>query len=139
SYVKSKADQWGIEKKSFEQYDVHIHVPAGAIPKDGPSAGITLFTALVSLFTGRMVKENLAMTGELTLRGNVLPVGGIKEKVVAAHRSGLNTIILPERNRKDLEEIPEKIRKDINFHFVQEMADVVDLALEPAGDKIEAV
>ena len=137
SYVKSKADQWGVEKKTFEQHDVHIHVPAGAIPKDGPSAGITLFAALVSLFTGRMVRDNLGMTGELTLRGNVLPVGGIKEKVVAAHRSGLNTIILPERNKKDLEEIPEKIRKDIHFHFVGDMADVVELALEPAEDTKE--
>jgi len=131
SYVRSMADEWDIDPETFENTDMHIHVPVGAIQKDGPSAGITLFSAIVSLYTDRMVKSNLAMTGELTLRGNVLPVGGIKEKVVAAHRSGLDTVILPEKNRKDLEEIPDQVAQDITFHFVNEMAEVVNLALEP--------
>ncbi len=131
SYVRSMADKWGIESEEFEKNDIHVHVPAGSIPKDGPSAGVTMLTAIVSLFTGRMVKNNLGMTGELTLRGNVLPVGGIKEKIVAAHRSGLRTIILPDRNQKDLEEVPDLVKEEMTFHFVKEMADMVDLALEP--------
>lgn len=135
SFVRSKADEWGIDSKDFEDNDIHVHVPAGAIPKDGPSAGVTMLSAIVSLFTRRMVENNLGMTGEITLRGNVLPVGGIKEKVVAAHRSGLNTVILPERNKKDLEEIPEKVREDIKFHFVKEMEEVIDLALQPKSGK----
>lgn len=130
SYVRSTADQWGIKDEAFKENDIHVHVPAGSIPKDGPSAGVTMLAAIVSLFTGRMMKDNLGMTGELTLRGNVLPVGGIKEKVVAAHRSGLKRVILPEKNQKDLEEIPEQVREDIKFHFVKEMAEVIDLALE---------
>jgi len=135
SFVRSMADEWGIDSKDFEDNDIHVHVPAGAIPKDGPSAGVTMLSAIVSLFTGRMVENNLGMTGEITLRGNVLPVGGIKEKVVAAHRSGLTTVIMPERNKKDLEEIPEKVRKDIKFHFVKEMDEVIDLALQSSKPK----
>ncbi|MBD3276006.1 MAG: endopeptidase La, partial [Candidatus Marinimicrobia bacterium] len=135
SYVRSMADEWGIDSTDFEKTDIHVHVPAGAIPKDGPSAGVTMLTAMVSLFTERMVKNNLGMTGEITLRGNVLPVGGIKEKVVAAHRSGLKNVILPERNKKDLEEIPEIVEKEMKFHFVKEMSDVIDLALQSPPKK----
>jgi len=137
SYVRSTADDWGIDSKEFEKSDIHVHVPAGAIPKDGPSAGVTMLTAIVSLFTGKMVKDNLGMTGEITLRGNVLPVGGIKEKVVAAHRSGLRTVILPERNKKDLEEIPDIVRKEMTFHFVKEMAEVIKLALQNTTKKAD--
>ncbi|HKJ68045.1 MAG TPA: endopeptidase La [bacterium] len=135
SYVRSRGDDWKIDVEAFDKKDVHIHVPKGAIQKDGPSAGITIFAAIVSLFTGRMVKDNLGMTGELTLRGNVLPVGGIKEKVVAAHRAGLDTVILPEKNKKDLDEIPDQVKADITFESVKEMAEVVDLALEPQSEK----
>ncbi len=135
SYVRSMADKWNIDSKEFEKSDIHVHVPAGAIPKDGPSAGVTMLTAIVSLFTDRMVKDNLGMTGEITLRGNVLPIGGVKEKVVAAHRSGLKTVILPEKNKKDLEEVPDKVKKEIKFHFVKEMSEVIDLALKPKSKK----
>jgi len=107
-------------------------VPAGAIPKDGPSAGVTMLTALTSLLTGRKVKKDLAMTGEITLRGAVLPIGGIKEKVLAAYRAGIKTIILPEWNRKDMEDVPANIQKAIKFHFVNDMMEVLKLALEEA-------
>jgi ATP-dependent Lon protease len=110
--------------------DIHIHVPAGAIPKDGPSAGVTMLTALVSLLMNKTVKKDLAMTGEITLRGLVLPVGGIKEKVLAAHRAGIKTIILPRWNKKDLVDIPQKVQKDIRFYFVDEMLEVLKIALE---------
>jgi ATP-dependent Lon protease len=110
--------------------DLHIHVPSGAIPKDGPSAGVTILTALVSLLTNRAVKKDLAMTGEITLRGTVLPIGGVKEKVLAAHRAGIKTIILPQWNKKDLVDIPQKVQKDIEFHFVDEMLDVLKIAIE---------
>ncbi|HNQ66089.1 MAG TPA: magnesium chelatase domain-containing protein, partial [Smithella sp.] len=115
--------------------DIHIHVPAGAIPKDGPSAGVTMLTALTSLLTNRKVKKNLAMTGEITLRGAVLPVGGIKEKVLAAYRAGIKTIILPAWNKKDLEDIPPTVQKSIKFHFVEDMLEVLKLALETKGKK----
>ena len=137
SYVRSMADKWGIKDEAFKENDIHVHVPAGSIPKDGPSAGVTMLAAIVSLFTGRMIKDNLGMTGELTLRGNVLPVGGIKEKVVAAHRSGLKRVILPEKNQKDLEEIPEQVREDIEFHFVKEMSELIDLALEEKPAEVQ--
>jgi ATP-dependent Lon protease len=104
-------------------------VPAGAIPKDGPSAGVTMLTALTSLLTDTRIPKDLAMTGEITLRGQVLPVGGVKEKVLAAHRAGIKTIILPDWNRKDLEDIPKKVEKDIKFHFVDKMLDVINIAL----------
>ena len=113
-----------------EKYDVHIHVPEGAIPKDGPSAGITMATALASALTNRKVKSNVAMTGEITLRGRVLPVGGIKEKVLAAHRAGSKVIVLPQENKKDLEEIPAKIKRDLKFELVENMAEVLKIALE---------
>jgi len=129
SFIRSNAEQLGIPVDFFEGTDIHIHVPAGAIPKDGPSAGVTMLTALVSLLTNQMVKSDLAMTGEITLRGLVLPVGGIKEKVLAAHRAGIKTIILPKWNRKDLEEIPPKVRQEITFTFVNDMLEVLKHAL----------
>jgi ATP-dependent Lon protease len=130
SYIRSNADKLGIEEAFFENNDIHIHIPAGAIPKDGPSAGVTMLTALSSLLTGKVIKKDLAMTGEITLRGQVLPVGGIKEKVLAAHRAGIKTLILPKWNEKDVDDIPKKVQKDITFHFVDKMKDVLKLALE---------
>ena len=129
SWIKSMAGPLGIPDSAFTDYDYHIHVPSGAIPKDGPSAGITMLTALTSLITGRSLNPKVAMTGEITLRGAVLPVGGIKEKVLAAKRAGIDTIILSERNKKDLEDIPEELRKSMTFHHVKEMAEVLKLAL----------
>ena len=134
SYVRSKAKSLGISEDFFSGHDLHIHVPAGAIPKDGPSAGVTILTALASLLTCRPIKSDVAMTGEVTLRGAVLPVGGIKEKVLAASRSGIKHIILPERNKNDLEEIPEKIKDNLQFHLVKKMDEVLDIALDaPVG------
>jgi ATP-dependent Lon protease len=130
SFIRANAGDMGIAKDFFEENDIHVHIPAGAIPKDGPSAGVTMLTALVSLFTGKKVKEDLAMTGEITLRGLVLPVGGIKEKVLAAHRAGIKTIILPKCNKKDLADIPPKVQKDIHFYFADEMLEVLKIALE---------
>jgi len=130
SFVRANASSLGIDEDFFENHDLHIHVPAGAIPKDGPSAGVTMLSALTSLLTERRIHKDLAMTGEITLRGQVLPVGGVKEKVLAAHRAGIKTIILPTWNRKDLEDIPKKVEKDIQFHFVDKMQDVITLALE---------
>jgi ATP-dependent Lon protease len=129
SYIRSKARDLHIAEDFFAQSDIHIHVPAGAIPKDGPSAGVTMFTALLSLLTGRPVRSDVAMTGEITLRGLVLPVGGIKEKVLAAKRAGITTVILPQRNEKDLQDVPEEIKKDMRFYFVQRMDEVIGLAL----------
>ena len=129
SFIRSNAKELGINNDFFDTLDVHIHVPAGAIQKDGPSAGVTILTALTSMLTGRPIKKDLAMTGEITLRGVVLPVGGIKEKVLAAHRAGIKTIILPKWNMKDIEDIPEKTRKEITFHFVDEIMDVLKIAL----------
>ncbi len=129
SFIRSNAKVLGINNDFFDTMDVHIHVPAGAIQKDGPSAGVTILTALTSMLTGRPIKKDLAMTGEITLRGVVLPVGGIKEKVLAAHRAGIKTIILPKWNAKDIEEIPEKTRKEITFHFVDDMLEVLKIAL----------
>ncbi len=130
SYVRSRADQYGIDPEVFEKSDLHIHVPAGATPKDGPSAGITIFTALVSLLTGTRVRSDVAMTGEVTLRGMVLPVGGIKDKVLAAQRSGMRKVILPERNRKDLPDVPESVRNELEFVFVRRMDEALQHALE---------
>ncbi|MBS1251578.1 MAG: Lon protease 2 [Anaerolineales bacterium] len=129
SYVRSKSEGLGIPSKFFNDTDVHLHVPAGAIPKDGPSAGVTMATALASLLTGRPIRADIGMTGEITLRGKVLPVGGIKEKVMAAHRAGLRTVILPERNEKDLENIPEEIREEMQFVFIEGVGEVFDTAL----------
>jgi len=129
SYIRANAPSLGLPEDFFEAHDIHIHVPAGAIPKDGPSAGVTMLTALVSLLTKQTPQNDLAMTGEITLRGDVLPVGGIKEKVLAAHRAGIKTIILPQWNKKDLEGIPKKVQKTIKFHFVTKMMDVLKIAL----------
>ncbi len=131
SYLRANAASMGIPVDFFKDHDIHIHVPAGAIPKDGPSAGVTMLTALTSLLTSRPVTPALAMTGEVTLRGLVLPVGGIKEKVLAASRSGIKQLILPKGNEKDIDEIPEDVRKKIVFHLVSRMEEVVSIALEP--------
>ncbi|QFZ55577.1 endopeptidase La [Oceanihabitans sp. IOP_32] len=128
-YIKSNAEEFGIDPTVFEKYNVHIHVPEGATPKDGPSAGITMFTSLVSLFTQRKVKKNLAMTGEITLRGKVLPVGGIKEKILAAKRARIKEILLCEDNRRDIEEIKPEYLKGLTFHYVTDMSDVINLAI----------
>ena len=130
SYLRSNSEKFKIEPDFYEKYDIHIHVPAGAIPKDGPSAGITMFTALYSIFTGKCVRSDLAMTGEITLRGMVLPIGGIKEKVLAAKRAGIRSIIMPEKNRKDLEEIPKNNLKNLEFYFVKDMDEVIDRAVQ---------
>lgn len=128
-YLKSHSDQLGLEPSVFEKWNVHLHVPEGATPKDGPSAGITMFTALASAFTQRLIKPRLAMTGEITLRGKVLPVGGIKEKILAARRAGIKEIILPTDNKKDIEEIKQVYLKGLKIHYVEQMIDVLDLAL----------
>jgi ATP-dependent Lon protease len=135
SYVRSRAEQIGLEQSFFEKSDFHLHIPGGAQPKDGPSAGVTMATALVSLVSGRLVRPDVGMTGEITLRGQVLPVGGIKEKVLAAHRSGLKTVILPKRNEADLEDLPEEVRESMQFVFVESVDEVLEAALEPASRK----
>mgnify|MGYP001352398899 FL=1 len=129
TFVRSNADTYGVDPDFNENNDIHVHVPAGAIPKDGPSAGVSMVTSLVSLLTKNPVKEKVAMTGEITLRGNVLPIGGVKEKVTAAHRSGIKEVILPDLNRKDLEDVPEHVSKDLNFHFAREIGDVLKVAI----------
>ncbi len=131
SLVRSKAIELNISPDDFANNDVHLHVPAGAQPKDGPSAGITISTALVSLFTNRLVRADIAMTGEISLKGQVLPVGGIKEKLLAAHRSGINTVILPKNNEVDLDDIPEEIKKEMSYHLVENIEEVLKFALEP--------
>ena len=132
SYVRSHAEELGIDEHAFEEHEFHVHVPAGAIPKDGPSAGVTMVTALASLLSGRPVKHTVGMTGEVTLQGRVLPIGGLKQKALAAHAAGLTDVILPERNRGDLDEIPEEVREHMSFHPVMSIGEVLDLALEPA-------
>jgi ATP-dependent Lon protease len=130
SLVKSRAESLGIDPEVFRKSDVHVHIPAGAIPKDGPSAGVTLFVALVSLLTGRHISKDVAMTGEISLRGLVLPVGGIKEKMLAAKRAGITCVLLPELNRKDLDEIPPAGREGIRFEFLKTADEALKLALE---------
>ena len=132
SYVRGHADQLGIDEDAFDDREFHVHVPAGAIPKDGPSAGITMTTALASLLSGRPVKHTVGMTGEVTLQGRVLPIGGLKQKVLAAHAAGLTDVILPERNRADLDDVPEEVREAMSFHPVMTIGEVLELALEPA-------
>jgi ATP-dependent Lon protease len=137
SWVRAHARNLGIEESFFERVDLHLHVPEGAIPKDGPSAGVTLVTALVSLLTGRPVRPRVSMTGEITLSGRVLPVGGIKEKVLAAHRMGIKEVILPKRNEKAVkEDIPDNVRAELKIHLVSSIEEVLELALT-AGDPYE--
>lgn len=135
SYIRSRARQFDIDPKRFEQTDIHIHVPAGAIPKDGPSAGITMATALTSAFTRRPVRRDLAMTGEITLRGRVLPVGGLREKVLAAHRAGIKTFVMPKKNIKDLTEVPADVQRALNFVYVERMDEVLPVALLEADKR----
>ncbi|MGH2487508.1 MAG: S16 family serine protease, partial [Ktedonobacterales bacterium] len=130
SYVRSNAAQLGIDPRVFEDNSLHIHVPAGAIPKDGPSAGVTIATAIVSLALGRKVRSDVAMTGEISLRGKVLPIGGLKEKVLAAHRAGIQTIVLPKRNEPDLEDLPAELHDQMTFVPVDDVRDVITAALE---------
>jgi ATP-dependent Lon protease len=132
SYVRGHAEELGIDPSAFENSEFHVHVPAGAIPKDGPSAGVTMVTALASLLSARPVKHTVGMTGEVTLQGRVLPIGGLKQKVLAAHAAGLTDVILPERNRGDLDDIPEEVREQMSFHPVMSIDEVLDVALEPA-------
>jgi ATP-dependent Lon protease len=131
SYVRSHAAELGIDESAFEGRRFHVHVPAGAVPKDGPSAGVTMTTALVSLLTGRPVRSTVGMTGEVTLQGRVLPIGGVKQKVLAAHRSGLTDVIVPARNEGDLDDVPEAVRNDMTFHIASDIGHVLEVALEP--------
>src|SRR4051794_3379954 len=136
SYVRGHAEELGIAEDAFEGQEFHVHVPAGAIPKDGPSAGVTMVTALASLLSGRPVKHTVGMTGEVTLQGRVLPIGGLKQKVLAAHAAGLTTVILPERNRGDLDDVPSDVREQMSFHPVMSIGEVLELALEPAPNTV---
>jgi len=130
SFVRSRAKQLGLDADFFNKADIHLHIPSGAQPKDGPSAGVTIATSLVSLISGRKVKPKTGMTGEITLRGQVLPIGGVKEKILAAHRNGLRTIILPKRNKQDIDDVPDEIKKSMKFIFAETVDDVLDSALE---------
>jgi ATP-dependent Lon protease len=132
SYVRGHADELGIEPGAFEDRSFHVHVPAGAIPKDGPSAGVTMVTALSSLLSGRPVRHTVGMTGEVTLQGRVLPIGGVKQKVLAAHAAGLTEVVLPERNRGDLDDVPAEVREAMKFDFAMTIDEVLGVALEPA-------
>jgi len=131
AYIRSRARMLDVPVDfDFKKHDVHIHVPEGAVPKEGPSAGITIATAMISALTGGKVRKDVAMTGEITLRGHVLPIGGLKEKVLAANRNGIKNIIMPEDNDKDLSDIPDEIRKSMYFHKVDDMTEVLDFALK---------
>ena len=129
SYIRSRADELGIPPDLHETTDLHVHVPAGAIPKDGPSAGVAIFSSLMSLVAQRSIRHDTAMTGEITLRGVVLPVGGIKEKLLAAHRGGTKRVVLPEKNRRDLDDVPEDVRADLDLHFVSSLEETLPLVL----------
>ena len=135
SYLKSRSKEFGINPEAYERLDIHIHIPEGAIPKDGPSAGITMATALISAFTEREVRRDVGMTGEITLRGRVLPVGGIREKVLSAQRAGLKIVLLPERNLKDLVDVPKNIKDRIQLIPITHMDQVIEVALHPAKEK----
>jgi ATP-dependent Lon protease len=135
SWVRAHADDLELRPDDIRGHSFHLHVPAGAIPKDGPSAGIAMTTALASLLTRRPVKHTVGMTGEVTLQGRVLPIGGLKQKVLAAHAAGLTEVIIPERNRADLEDVPEDVREAMTFHPVLSVDEVLELALEPAQDR----
>ena len=129
SFVRARSDDFGLAKNFYKLKDMHVHIPEGAIPKDGPSAGITLATTIVSALSGIPVRRDVAMTGEITLRGKVLPVGGIKEKILAAHRAGIKTVILPKENEKDLKDIPESVKEDLEILRVEAMDEVLSIAL----------
>jgi ATP-dependent Lon protease len=129
SYVRAHAEELGIDSEKFMDADIHLHVPAGAVPKDGPSAGVTMVTALVSLLTDRSVRAEVGMTGEISLQGQVLPIGGLKQKILAAHRAGLTTVIFPKRNEPDLDDVPEDVRRDITFHIAETIDEVLEHAL----------
>ncbi|MDQ3344301.1 MAG: AAA family ATPase, partial [Actinomycetota bacterium] len=133
SYVRAHHDELGVPASALERRHLHVHVPAGAVPKDGPSAGVTMTTALVSLLTGRPVRSSVGMTGEVTLSGRVLPIGGVKQKVLAAHRAGLTEVVLPERNGPDIDDVPEHVREAMMFHLAAEVGQVLEAALEPAA------
>jgi ATP-dependent Lon protease len=133
TWVRAHAEELGIEPDALEEQRFHVHVPAGAIPKDGPSAGVTMVTALASLLTGRAVRHTVGMTGEVTLQGRVLPIGGLKQKVLAAHAAGLTDVILPERNRADIDDVPEDVREQLTFHPVMTVGEVLELALEQSA------
>jgi ATP-dependent Lon protease len=135
SLVKARASTLGVDPAAFEKSDIHVHVPAGAIPKDGPSAGVAMFTALASLLTGRTVRSDTAMTGEISLRGLVLPIGGVKNKVLAAVRAGITTVLLPERNKKDFEDVPEAAREAVRFVWLATVDDAIKAALEPLSQR----
>jgi ATP-dependent Lon protease len=130
SHVRSVSDRYSIEEEYWSEHDIHLHVPAGAQPKDGPSAGVTMAVALTSLATGRPVRSEVGMTGEVTLRGKILPIGGVKEKVLAAHRAGLKTVMLPKRNKIDLEDVPDEVRKDIEFVYIDTIDEAIETALK---------
>ena len=133
SYIRTRAEALGIAPDFYDKSDIHVHVPAGAIPKDGPSAGVTIAASLASLMTGRPVRSDVAMTGEITLRGKVLPVGGVKEKVLAARRAGIHTVALPRRNEHDLDDIPPELREEMEIIFVDTVDDVLSQVLRPDG------
>jgi ATP-dependent Lon protease len=139
SYLKSRSRNFELDADVYDQVDIHIHIPEGAIPKDGPSAGITICTALVSAFTGREVYKHVGMTGEITLRGRVLPVGGVREKVLAAHRAGIKTVILPKRNLKDLIDVPKRARNDMKIIPVEHMDQVLEVAMAPLPERPKAI
>jgi ATP-dependent Lon protease len=135
SLVRSRAEKLGVDPKMLAESDIHIHVPAGAIPKDGPSAGVAMFIALASLLLNRPVRYDVAMTGEITLRGLVLPIGGLKEKTLAAKRAGIKQVIVPKRNEKDLPDLPEEVRQTLKFHFVSDIDQAMEVALTPGREK----
>jgi ATP-dependent Lon protease len=137
SYAKARSAELGIDETVLENYDIHIHLPEGAIPKDGPSAGITMATALVSVLSQRPVRKDVAMTGEITLRGNVLPIGGVKEKLLAARRAKIKTVILPAPNERDLDDLPQEVRDDLTFIFVSNVRQVFEAALRPAKQQAD--
>jgi ATP-dependent Lon protease len=136
SFVRAHADRLGIDASVLDR-NIHVHVPAGAVPKDGPSAGVTMVTALVSLATGRPVRSEVGMTGEVTLNGRVLPIGGVKQKLLAAQRAGLTEVFLPQRNEADLDDVPADVRDDVQVHLVGDVLDIVATALEPATGAVQ--
>ncbi|MGZ6974502.1 MAG: S16 family serine protease, partial [Acidimicrobiia bacterium] len=139
SYIRANSDALGVDADALDRRRFHVHVPAGAVPKDGPSAGVTMTTALVSRLTGRPVRADVGMTGEVTLQGRVLPIGGLKQKVLAAQRAGLTTVVLPARNGPDLEDVPESVREQMTFHLAEDVTQVLDWALEPSPVAVPVV